>query len=196
MKSQNYFHTMVIRKYVFALLGVIFLLSTAMRCETTKDFISPIKELNDKRAYITISPEKNVYKIGDTIKCVLSANKREWDNWHNFDKAHFSKFLLYDNNNNNGYYLEPIADISSMPEYSTNHTNGESIIEQIAYYELKKAKIYSLGASDWSSSENKYLSYRTWWDISYTTNNETYYNKVPIYFKNNDKRYIELKVEN
>lgn len=176
----------------FVLLG-IFLLTTAFHCDPVRPETLPIEELKDAKVFATIAPIKEVYKVGDTIKCVLRVNKSDWNNWKGFNSAIYSTFILFDNNNNDGKYLTPLFDISKMSN-SIVSQNNETYLEQIIYYELLESKNYLLGVRFRDLSENKNLSFETFLEVQYWENEVTYHQMVPIYFTNNNQRYITLNV--
>lgn len=179
--------------YISFLLFGIFLLTTAFHCEPVRPEAFPIEELKDAKVFATITPAKDVYKVGDTIKCVLKVNKSDWNNWKGFSSAIYSTFILFDNNNNDGRYLSPLFDISKMNNSIVSH-NNETYFEQIIYYELLESKNYLLGVRFRDLSENKNLSFDTFLEVEYWENEVTYHQMVPIYFTNNNQRYITLNV--
>ena len=179
--------------YISFVLFGIFLLTTAFHCEPVRPEPLPIEELKDAKAFATITPVKDVYRVGDTIKCVLKINKSDWNNWKGFSSAIYSTFILFDNNNNDGRYLSPLLDISKMDNSIVSH-NNETYLEQIVYYKLLESKNYLLGVRFRDLSENKNLDYDTFLDVVYQDDNATYRQMVPVYFTNNNQRYITLNV--
>lgn len=179
-------------RLILILLG-IFLLTTAFHCEPVRPESLPIEELKDAKAFATITPEKDVYKVGDTIKCVLRVNKRDWNNWEGFNNANYRTFILFDNNNNEGRYLSPLSDISKIDNSILNY-NNESYFEQITYYELLESKNYLLGVGFRDLSNNNNLFYETFLRVTYWDDNASYSQDVPVYFTNNNQRFIILNV--
>ncbi|GHE44352.1 hypothetical protein GCM10017764_29440 [Sphingobacterium griseoflavum] len=168
-----------------------------MHCEPDSVPLYPIIELENVKAYVKITPEKDVYKVGDTIMCTLRIDRKDWNNWTNFEKATFNSFALYSYDGASSKFLEPIAGKGAVPNGATVLPNGHSYIEQITYYELTVPKIYVFGPLNWLSDLKVYQNFQylnvTYEDVS---NNKWYMAEVPIYFKNNNKQYIEIKVEN
>lgn len=178
---------------------VISILSTAMHCEPELEYIDtyPITELENVKAFVEITPKKDIYKVGDTIACTLRIVKKNWNNWENFEKASFNPFVLYSyDGEDDSKFLEPIAGKGSVPNMATKLPNGESFIEQITYYELTLPKTYVFGPRTWLSDLKVYLNFQilsvSFEDIS---NDKWYGASVPVFFKNNDKQYFKVKVE-
>jgi len=153
-----------------------------------------IPEIGDAKAYITVSPLKDAYKVGDTIKCVLRADKKDWNNWDGFDKAVFQVFLLSFFDGKAAQKPEPIPEISKRPTVATVLPNGESYVEQVSFYKLTEPGDLLLGSGFLYPHEAFQLF--QYWEIRYDgTDGRRYRDEVPVYFKDTEKRGMVIKVE-
>jgi len=178
---------------VFALLPVL-VLTVAMRCDRElPEPCRPIPELENVKVYITISPVKEVYEVGDTIKCVLRADKKDWNNWERFDRTEFSKFSLsFFDGEPESNAPDLLHKLSTMPTIAKVLPNGESYIEQVTYYKLTGASVYLLGA-DYPNPREDFKSFSDW-PVMYNDIDGSYCHYVPIHFSHTDKREMLIKV--
>jgi len=123
------FHTPMIGRFCTIALLAASVLTTAMRCDSVLDlppYYEPLPtppELENVRAYASISPLKDVYKVGDTIVCTLRVVQKDWNNWLDFDYAEYHSFMLFHYGKN-----EPISEKSATPRKATRLPDGEKLL--------------------------------------------------------------------
>jgi len=178
---------------VFALFPV-FVLGVAMRCDRKDpEPCRPIPELENVKVYITISPVKEVYKKGDTIKCVLMADKKGWNNWERFDRTEFSKFSLsFFDGETESNASDLLYKLSTMPTMAKVLPNGESYIEQVVYYKLTGSGVYLLG-SGYPYPREDFKTFSVW-PVMYNDLDGSYCHYVPVHFSHTGKREMLIKV--
>jgi len=190
---------MATRTRRWVVVALLPLLSTAMRCAPEYrydgDNCPSVPELENVKAYAAISPVKGAYKVGDTITCVLRADKKDWNNWLGFDKAEFHGFSLgfFDGETGSTTWPLSIPELTIMQTTATSQPDGERYVEQVTAYKLTRAGVYLLGGS-YSYPRVDTKDFSTW-AISYADSDESCSHLVPIYFKHNDKREMLLKVD-
>jgi len=187
------------KPFVFLLLAV-FVQTGFMGCHDVNDYTVPdedtywpIPEIGDAKAYVTISPLKDAYKIGDTIKCVLRADKKDWNDWDGFNKAVFQVFLLNFFDGKIAKRPDPLPEISKRPTEATALPNGESYVEQVSFYKLTESGDLLVGSGFLYPHEAFQLF--QYWQIHYDgTDGRRYRDEVPVYFKHTGKRGVLIKV--
>jgi len=182
------------RIFLFSLLP-IFVLSTAMSCG--KEFyLGGIPELEGARAVFSITPQKDVYKVGDTVWFSVRAEKELWGNWPAFESAEFR--LWYP-----GVLSVPYGDASivRLPDLyrgglDPNLVDGKWLYEEAVAYKLAEAKTYVLDLTKYRSLDNTPYKPARLLEVSYKDEKArtTYSTKVPVYLADGPGS-ITLKVE-
>jgi len=188
-------------KTLVLLFLAVFMQAGIMGCNDLNDYTVPyedtywpIPEIGDAKAYITVSPLKDVYKVGDTIKCTLRADKKDWNNWDGFDKAVFQMFLLNFFDGKTVKKPEPIPEISQRSTVATVLPNEESYVEQVRFYKLTESGDHLLGSGFLYPHEAFQLF--QYWQVRYDGADERRYrDEVPVYFKHTGKRGMLIKIE-
>jgi len=186
------------RRWVVLALLALFVLTSAMYCGWENvgiDGCRSIPELENVKVYVTISPVKEVYEVGDTITCALRAEKKDWNNWERFDRIEFSKFSLsfFDGETGTTTWSDNLLPKKSMvPTRATVLPNDESYIEQVTYYKLAGAGVYLLGSSYPYPRED--LKTFSAWPVTYEDTDGSYCHYVPVHFNHTGKREMLIRV--
>gem|GEM_PF-1404301 len=197
------FHAPVNRRAFVFVLPVVFLLTVAGQCNSRLELPSydeplPVpSELENARAYATISPLKDVYKVGDTIVCTLRATQKDWNSWPDFDYADYGFFKLF--NNDSSKFL---PEKSTDPRRATRLPSGDSFIEQILYYELDRPAVYVFG--DFPDRPTPYpphlLNYQSMRNLTVELedpdrNFRKFTAYIPVHFAHTDSQNMTIRVE-
>lgn len=205
MKSLSYLNSMDIsplfRRCIYFFLIVVTCLCTAMRCKDNYLF-EELLGLEAASIHVVLSPQKDNYKIGDTISITgvitpddlnledfstlayfdLPANYMLYDEWgEKIDHGAFS--LLFGEE----YYREGFDKDKSKYMFKVS-------------LRLEKSGVYRI------QKEKKILTNRKDGTVFYSTLNITlssgvrkphgYRTDIPMYFTNNDKTYFAINVNN
>jgi len=187
------------RWMAFPLLAV-FLLSTAMRCGKEEmpwddyTYYWPIPEIGDAKAYVTISPVKETYSVGDTIVCMLRVDKKDCNSWSGFDRSVFEEFSLnlFDGKENG--WSHPIPEKSKKNTEATVLSDEEAYVEQVSCYKLTSSGTFLIGSGFLYPHEA--FQVFQFWTFRYDGHDGRHYQEeIPVYFKHTGKRGMLIKVE-
>lgn len=150
-----------------------------------------IPELENVSALAAVTPEKDIYHIGDTIMFSVMAEKEKEHNWYGFERASFISHFLTDIL----YSDEKIAGLIYLNHYPhrANLNNGKWIVQHKEFYKLEKEGIYIFDINAEERSTNLYPVTNKI-QVTYTEGNTVYSADIPVYFKDG-KKSIEITVE-